>query len=364
MALLGEHQKIGRVIPDRPFGDGRDGNATISSNPNTRTTFTGTSGNATGTAGNTSISNNDLVFIHQTQGATYGAWEINLVISGGGSTSLTFSVPLQNTYSTGAQIIKVPQYNEITINSHTVTAWDGSTGGVEVIAAKNATVASGQTVDGSSAGFRGGSANGNNQGNQGEGESGTGGGSTAANRNGGGAGGNWGAGGGGGSVEAGAASTQPGMPSPGAGGNVSGSSADGITLVLGGGGGAASFNNNTGGGGRGGGITVLFVQRLTMVGTITMEGTTAPNASGIVGGSGAGGMILVVCEIATLSTNLLKTPGGPPNTSANTGGEGGDGGIAVHHSGTVTGTTNPTFTDVFDGSLFEPTGAKAYSYFM
>ena len=108
MAALNAWQKISRVLAS-DFGDGASGSATISSDPNTRATITGTATQTTGTAGSTAFANGDLVMLHQTRGTGAGQWEINRVASGGGTTSLTFSKALQYTYGPDAQIIKIPR---------------------------------------------------------------------------------------------------------------------------------------------------------------------------------------------------------------------------------------------------------------
>jgi hypothetical protein len=67
---------------------------------------------------------------------------------------------------------------------------------------------------------------------------------------------------------------------------------------------------------------------------------------------------LVVCQTAALGTNALVSTGGAGGTgSGGNGGGGSVGRIAIHHSGAITGTTNPTFTDVEDTTLVESGGA-------
>lgn len=60
-----------------------------------------------------------------------------------------------------------------------------------------------------------------------------------------------------------------------------------------------------------------------------------------------------MCKTATLGTNFLTAVGG---NNANIAGVGSVGRIAVHHSGIVTGTTNPTFYDQLDLTLVEKGG--------
>jgi hypothetical protein len=70
MATLNSWQKLDRVISGKPFGSGVDGSATISSDPNTRDTCTGTATSTTLTTGGSTFANGDVLLIHQTQSAT------------------------------------------------------------------------------------------------------------------------------------------------------------------------------------------------------------------------------------------------------------------------------------------------------
>lgn len=65
---------------------------------------------------------------------------------------------------------------------------------------------------------------------------------------------------------------------------------------------------------------------------------------------------------AVLGSNLLTATGGAGGTETRAGGNGSTGRIAVHHYGTVTGTTNPTFTDVTDASLIETGGSFLFNF--
>jgi hypothetical protein len=371
MATLNSWQKISRVISGSPWGDGADGSATISTDPNTRATITGTATQNTGTAGSTAFANGDLVILHQTQGTGAGQWEVNRVSSGGGTTSLTFQVAHQYTYGTGAQIIKVPRYTTATVSAHSVTAWGGTTGGVEVICAKSNITVSG-ALSAASLGFRGGVGNATNNANAQQGESPTGIGANSTSANGfGGGGGNNGedggkfeGGGGGGFITAGTAGTSndsaPFNPGGSAGG--SGGSTDLTTIFFGGAGGAAGNKGASGNtGANSGGIIILISKSITVSGSAASNGGNGLNAAGYSGGSGAGagGSCLLVCDSASIGTNLVTAIGGTGGTGANgtgTGGNGGSGSIAIHHKGTVTGTTNPTFTDVTDATLVEAVG--------
>ena len=377
MAVLNQWQKVSRVLGG-DWGDAKDGSATISSDPNVRTTITGTAGQTTATAGATTISNGDLVVLHQTQGTGAGQWEFNLVVSGGGSTSLVFAVPNHYTFATGAQIIKVPRYLAATISAHTTTAWNGSVGGIEVILAKTSITVSGalngnggngakgigSIAGGTGGGFRGGAAKSNGSGHAYSGDgsvgntlsqsayNGNGGGGGRLNQNGGGGGGNATAGGNGQNVNGGTF---------GVGGTAVGST-DLLTIFPGGGGGGGCKDSvkSVSSGASGGAIFILISKSITLSAGVTVNGGSAidcADGEGACGGGGAGGSVLGVCDTATLGTNQITATAGGTSTTGADGGAGSVGRIAVHHSGTVTGTTNPTFVDVDDTSLRDISGA-------
>jgi hypothetical protein len=367
MAVLNNWQRFDRIglLYGSPFGDGVDGVSTVSSDPNTRATITGTATQTTGTAGSSAFTNGDLVVLHQTQGTGVGQWEVNKVASGGGTTSLTFQVAHHFTYGTGAQIIKVPRYTTATVSAHSVTAWNGTTGGIEVICAKTSITVSG-ALSANDLGFRCGNGAQNESGDTGEGTTGAAVTSRNANGNGGG-GGNFtsnvrapGGGGGHGTAGSNGVGGFNGV-NYGYGGNAVGS-ADGTTFNLGGAGGEGCIENGADGpdnGGEGGGVFILISPSIICSAAVTSNGETggANPTSGSAGGSGAGGTIIFVCVTASLGTSITAS-GGPQTTGAGSerGGAGGAGIIAVHHSGTVTGTTTPTFTDVEDLTLKEASG--------
>lgn len=368
MATLNSWQKISRVLSS-DFGDGASGSATISSDPNTRATITGTATQTTGTAGSTAFTNGDLVMLHQTQGTGAGQWEINSISSGGGSTSLTFSKALQYTYGTGAQIIKIPRYTTATIAAHSPTAWNGTTGGIEVVCAKTSISTSG-TLNGNALGFAGGTGTltGNDYtGKQGAGTAGAGTNSNSANGNGGGGGqrspGTTKAGGGGGghaaTGTAGQSRTYPG----GAGGAAVGS-ADLISLNLGGGGGQGAYWWDVGGGtgGRGGAALIFFTKSFTPTNAITVNGSNGSASSGGCGG-GAGGGILVVCDTATGIDNLTAAAGAGGVGGDSTGGAGSVGRIAVHYKTSVSGTSSPASTNTQDTTLKEGGNNNFFMFF-
>ena len=361
MAVLNAWQKVGRVLGGQDFGDGIGGAYTISSDSNVRATITGTATQMTGTAGSTAFSNGDLVMLHQTQGAGAGQWEINMIASGGGTTSLTFVVANYYTYGTGAQIIKVSRYSTLTISAHSIPAWNGSTGGIGVFCA-NVSTSIGGALNGTGTGYRNGAQNASDgwlAGYQGEGYTAPPNSrNTAANTSGGGGGGgnNSGQGGGGGGGGAGHAS---------GGGNGDGAGYAGgavgqidLLAIFPGGGGGGGGNDDAGGhpgapGGIGGGMIIVFSKTVSITGSITVNGNNGSNSVsswGGAGGGGAGGSILIVCETGTFGTNLMTATGGAggARNDSGTGGAGSVGRISVHHTGAITGASNPAFNDTTD----------------
>ena len=301
MAALNSFQRIDRVLSGLPWGDGATGSATVSSDPNTRATITGTAGQTTGTAGSTAFANGDLVVLHQTQGTGAGQWEINRVQSGGGTTSLTFQVAHNYTYGTGAQIIKVPRYTTATVSAHSVTAWNGTTGGVEVICGRTSIVCSG-ALNGVGLGYRGGTG-GAGVTAGGEGSLGYG------NRTGGAAGGASEAGGSGGGYGTNGSQAGTGL-------NIYGlayGAADLTTVTPGGSGGGASTSTAPQASGGGSGSLIILISRsITLSSTISANGGAgaAHGSSDRGGGGGSGGAILFVCDSATLGTNNATATGG------------------------------------------------------
>lgn len=376
---LASYQKLTRVVSSA-FGDGSDGAYSSATIPTmTYVSISGTSGGTSVTAGSTSLSNGDIVLMIQMRGTGVGQWEINKVSSGGGSTSITMQENLQFTYTDSgasqAQAVVIPQYTDVTVQSGTwtVSDWDGNVGGILAFASNGTTTVTG-TINGDGKGFIGGASVGiDTHGKQGEGTSNAGGSqSTSANGSGGGGGQSGstvgaGAGGGGGgngttgsSGTAGSASRTPGS------GGSSVSGADLTTgLVLGGAGGSGGGDDNTvantGSGGDSGAIVAIFVNDLTGTGTITLDGLNGGNGAGDGaggGGGGSGGSFITQCATADLSSmtvGAVAGVGGSGGGTAGNGGNGGTGKIAIHHSGSVTGTTTPTFNDTTDSTLIAKT---------
>jgi PKD repeat protein len=280
-----------------------------------------------------------------------------------GKSGVNFTPPFRDDR---AQVIKIPQYQDVTVPSGsilTTSGWDGSTGGILIMRVKgvatingtikldggNGATSSSESCPegGSGGGYRGGSGdaliNDNyGQGRQGEGTAGIGTNSQNANGNGGGAGpgspqtGNYGTGGGGGNGTPGSNSTSGGI---GFGGQTAGN-VELTNIVFGGGGGGSTDNpgNSIGGGGGGGGIIILIAKTTAVNGPITANGGQGGgNKWG--GGGGAGGSILIRGQNVTVGSNLISAVGGAARSS---GGAGGLGRIRIEYCESLSaGATNP-----------------------
>lgn len=282
------------------------------------------------------------------------------------------------------QVIRVPQYNNLTLTGNiTAPAWNGETGGVLPLDVANILDFAGRTVDMQAKGFRGGGSRlltggggGSNtdyrnlssynfHAGKGEGFAGTpyylrpltgntalstgfegyqngsygrgapanaGGGGTDGNpadndqNSGGGGGGNGGVGGRGGN------SWSSNLAVGGFGGAAFSSAAN--RVVLGGGGGGATSNNaNTTSphGGTGGGIVLIRAGTIQGTGTITVnggDGNTPNVANDGGGGGGAGGSVILIAntQIGAITINALGGNGGNSDPGGATHGPGGGGG--------------------------------------
>lgn len=371
-----------------PFGNGSDGALTISTDTTDTpidSAFTGTSGASSGSATNASFSAGQKVLIIQMYGTGAGTYQEN-EISGYSSGTVSLTDPLNASYVTGAQIMVMKQYTDVTIDSGktlTAKAWNGTVGGIVAFYANGTVTITGTitanghagTHGGSSSklsaidggGFRGGAvaaSNGNGvakQSYQGESPTSLGTQSTAANGGGGGGGyssGNGGGGGGGaGHAAAGTAGTANGSSSPGAAGGTYGE-ADLSTLFMGsgGGGGARDGEGDCGTGANGGGIVFLIGSTITLAGLISSNGGNgATSVSYDPGGGGSGGSVLLKCGTATLDTNKITVAAGAAGTGSGgtTAGAGAVGRIAIYYCDSYTGTTTPTLSATQDGTLTE-----------
>jgi hypothetical protein len=396
---LNAWQKITRVLPGKPFGDGKDGDYSSSSIPTmTRQSCSGSANSTTLSLGAAGFANGDVILIHQTRGTGAGQWEINQVSSGGGTTSLTLKVALKYTYTDSgasqAQVVKIPRYKNVTVQSGTwtVPVWNNDVGGILVFAANGLITPTGTiSANGSNGGVgtSGGGATGighsggnllsnsssSIQAQTGEGTTGDHLNQTSANGTGGGGGytpDNYRAGGGGGNGTAGSSGGPGGggAGTHGAGGQTGGNA--GLTnMIFGGGGGGAARKNtdrNSGGGASGAGIIVMFgktistINKINAVGGIGGSPGTGYSMPG--GGSGAGGSVLICSETVNVGVDKIDVRGGVASTADAPGGKGGKGRIAVYYgkslSGSVSSTYYGTLTTEEDTDLVEAQGVGTY----
>lgn len=347
------------------FGDGSDGDLTISSNTTEApidASCSGTSGSTSLSATNASFSSGQLVLIHQSRGTGVGNWELNKIASYVAGT-ITLAHPLQNTYTDSgdsqAQVRVMRQYNNVTINaSQTLTAkaWGGDVGGLLDFFAKGTVTING-SISLSGKGYVGKTlgGSGNRHGLQGEGTLGAGSTTTGSNGNAGG-GGQGGAdqasGGHGGNSSSGSNGTSGSGVSGGTGGAAAGNTELTNAVFGGAGGTGGAKNSGWSASGTGGGFALIIAKDITISGTI-VSGATAGSCSGTdaaAGGGGAGGSVLIKCQTATLGTNKI-TALGAGNTGYKSGGSGSSGRIHLDYKDSYTGTTNPTLSARQDATL-------------
>ncbi len=361
-----------------PNGTGADGNLQVPAGQTIYTDNTRTTIPTSALTGQQSIfvtttqgfAGGDEVLMIQSQGDGVGTYEFIKISSvNAGNLSITFVSNLINSYiingTSKVQIIKVPQYQNVTIDG-TLTAhpWDGSTGGVLSFKAQGkVTINASGSINLDGKGYRGaaGITSKNNNGKQGESEINAS--NTASSNNNGSAGGGGGfnsgasraaGGGAGGYGTAGGDGDQGGASgvTQGKGGVVTGT-ADLAKLYFGGAGGSggSSFvgdNQTTGAGGNSGGIAIINAGTVEVNGSLSANGNagTAPTRDGLGGGGGgAGGSILIKTQVANLGTNKINSKGGigGPGNGAGPipGGSAGVGRIRVEYCDGLTGSTTP-----------------------
>jgi len=358
------------------FGNGADGDLTISSDTTEApidSSCSGTAGETSLSATNASFAAGQLILIHQTRGTGAGSWELNRILSYTAGT-ITTSYPLINTYTDSgasqAQVRVMKQYNNVTIDSgktYTGKAWDGNVGGILAFFAKGTTTVTGN-ISTSGKGFLGATLfNGSSGANYtGEGTAGASvNGQSGANGNGGGGGDNEvsgqpqrGGGGGGGNGTAGTTGTPASGGVGGTGGAAAGVAAL-TTAVFGGGGGDVQKTFDGGSsdvGGNGGGMIFIFGKNITITGTISTSGLNGASGS-IGGGGGAGGSVLLKTQIGTFGTNLITVSAGVGgNGNVASGGAGSVGRIHLDYKTSYTGTTDPTIDATQDATLYQQVG--------
>jgi hypothetical protein len=395
------------------FGTGSDGPLDVPAA--TTTTIDTIATAATATAGTSAIDAADatgfaagqIVLIHQSQGNGAGNYELAAVASVVGN-MINLGANLTHAYDTGAQVIVVPQYTDVTVEGTLVApAWNGTTGGILAFQASGSvTVAAGGAIDQSGRGFRGGNAikgacvtgftpvcghvqgevgTPAHYGQQGEGVGGPGAKSNAANTSGGGGGlprqDDWGGGGGayalvGGNGAIGSNGNNCGFAGDpvlannvAVGGGLVGAADLSLGVVFGGGGGEGGPDEDgayPGPGGNGGGVIAFMTPNLTVLGAIKSNGVNGQNgvSGGTAcggggcgmggGGAGAGGAIRIIATSASLGSGLVTASGGLGGSATcnanDKGGAGSVGRIGIK-AGTVTGTSTPAFDTNLDNRL-------------
>jgi hypothetical protein len=299
---------------------------------------------------------NQLVMIVQTKAADparVGAFELARIGSvSAGQFALTAT--LATSFLEGAQVIRVPEYTDVTIaGTIAPLPFDGTSGGVVALLAQHSVMFDGGAIDASAAGFRGGdpvddpsglgvctavdelAPRGAQKGEgfaatfgatiTGRGNNGAGAGGGICFRSGGGGGGNGGAGGIGGNSD-----ISDGSRAVGGAGGAAVAATLYDHLLLGGGGGAGHEAGGSGGrGGNGGGAVFLRTDFFNGNGHIEANG--APGANGgtdAAGGGGAGGMLMIRFDSTTTCNRIaLSAHGGDGgSTLGTTAGPGGGGG--------------------------------------
>ena len=309
---------------------------------------------------------------HENSAGTYELRTVESIVNN----DITVNAGLTNSYyqstSSKSQIVRVPQYSDVTVDSGgalTAAAWDGNQGGILALSVLDTvTIDNGGIIDVSDLGFRGAPRhahhwqNGWADGYRGEGHlggydsqgssaNGSGGGSgragcpAKANGGGGGGGGNGTAGGNGGNFYDCTRGSASGGIAPG--GNEVGS--DSVQkLFLGGGGGSGGFHDtsgHTGPAGNGGGIIYVTADAIIIDGSIKANGnaatafTSSPGSYKGGSGGGAGGTIYLRADHEIPLTNIEAVGGsgsdgytsGNQNVTPATqkGGDGGNGKIKL-----------------------------------
>lgn len=357
------------------IGDGSDGQLVVSSVNQVVNGYAYLTGNEN--AGETTITVNDasgfsrgdeilFVQIQNSSGGEAGIHEFKIISSISGN-DITLTASLENGYfsgnfnkigATATQIVRVPQYTTVTVNSGSsigAPAWDGYTGGIVVFRAETVTINNGGKIDVSEKGYRGGAYGPNNNidGFQGEsyGGKGIGGSSYGLGKmNNKGGGGSYICGGGG-EYAGGATNSEPwtGSGDTYARKGETYGTAD-LTQIFFGSGGGGQWNGNNpnpSNGGTGGGIIIICAN--SIIASTDSFLSNGKTTSGIQYGSysygssgGAGGSIYLYATTIQGETNFCRAIGGLGNhLPIRDGGDGGVGRIRLDYT-TLTGSTTPS----------------------
>lgn len=320
-------------------GNGQDGEVLITSDTTLSpidATCTATGGTKTISATNSSFDSGQVILIHQTKGSNEGRREYNLIDSYTAGT-ITTVFPLDYSYSSGAQVLVVPQISYLYVASGKFLypkAWDPGTGLGGILAYMiNGAIDIRGYISMVGRGFLGGAlAAPTSPGNPGEGLGGGGGGDNAS--------------GGGGSY---------GSSTPASGGSNDSMPQDGYysgdptvaAFFLGTGGGAGSAGDSARtAGANGSAACLLNGEELIITGGILLDGANATSsASGYNrnGGGGAAGAFIYKGKTAS-GIDLITSAGGlggyNSGLGGNRGGNGARGPIRIEAC-QITGNTNP-----------------------
>lgn len=388
-------RQIYDLLPGRPQGRAKDGvNPTVNSDPTVYRNGEGDSGSNTLILDSAAFANGDLIFIQQVKGdADFSQLncEPNLIISGGGTTTLTLAEPLQRDYRTRSQsnvqfgssthnglvtqaktcmVQSIPEYRNAAF-SFTISAWNGKVGGLFVwcdtgestgTIIGNGAVGSvgfdGQGVN-LGGGFRGGwnSVDGS--------ASGVGEGSvrfypqevdgTASPDQGATGHGSLGPGAGGGNYEAGEAG-----PTGRAGNSIA--SDDLVKFWWGGGGSGARYGNQQPAGSNAGANCICWAESINFTAVQLEGGQSSPigTEGNSPGGGGAGGNFLGNVNRAKNLANISCGGGARRNAFATAGGKGK---VRINYGSTIADAGTPTranFTSSFDPKL-APSGGGIFA---
>ena len=358
------------------LGDGSDGALTVSVANTIINKYTYLTGNES--SGENSIvvndgsdfSNGDEILLIQMQnvdGVGVGQYEYKTIVSGGGTTSLTFDDGLKNNYVSGyfnqlnpnaslvTQIVKVSHYTDVTVNtgaSIIAKTWDGYSGGIIIFKANGSVTVNG-TIDVSAKGYRGALKDSQKTGENIAAYQFYG---TNHDPHYGGGGAAWG--------------SCAGQHRTGGGGGYGTVGSDGITICnagkgglsygvanlsqiyMGSGGGGGGVNGgggiNGGSGGTAGGIILIYANDIVNDGSILSDGVQGVYYTDYgeikTGGGGSGGSIYIQSK-EILNAGIISALGAPTYQS---GGAGGVGRIRLS-SDSISGISNPVaYTDGFD----------------
>ncbi|MAF83889.1 MAG: hypothetical protein CL797_07305, partial [Chromatiales bacterium] len=152
---------------DRHYGDGSDGDLTVTSTTYTdsiKTTVSGTNSSGQNTLTVVSSSGfeaGDEILIISSLGSSAGKYETQRVALIEGA-RFTFHTNLNHSYDNSSdavhQVIRVPQYETVTINSGSLTCadWNGTNGGVVFFRANDEVIINSGTINADYKGYRGG----------------------------------------------------------------------------------------------------------------------------------------------------------------------------------------------------------------